>query len=269
MGYLDKINRFVENPVNIDIRRITFNRPFEHKTTFKAGKLIPIFLDEVLPGDTFNLDLSCVIRSITPAVPVMDNAFLDVYFFFVPNRLCCAHDKDWQKICGENPTSYWSNSTEATLDNTGNMVTFDYSNSIMTANKIGAYMGLPISIISGPPSEAAKVSTLPLRAYELIYNEWFRDQNIQAPSTGLLYTNECLDVCKVHDYFTSALPGPQKGSSVYLPLGTLAPVITGADNPSIVSASTSSWTTADGIRFKGFKIVSPIVPDTLAEERTN
>ena len=77
MGYIDKINRFVNNPVSIDIRRSTFARPFEHKTTFNSGKLIPIFLDEVLPGDTFNLDVSMVVRSITPAVPVMDNSFLD------------------------------------------------------------------------------------------------------------------------------------------------------------------------------------------------
>lgn len=224
MGYLDKINRFVNNPVSIDIRRSTFYRPFEHKTTFKAGRLVPIFLDEVLPGDTFNLDFSCVIRSITPAVPVMDNAFVDVYFFFVPNRLCCAHDKDWQKICGENPTSFWSNSTEATLDNTGNTATFgsdDYGSSC-----IGAYMGLPIGDWSGITG-GQKISTLPLKAYQLIWNEWFRDQNLEAPETSLSYDSDLLQVAKVHDYFTSALPGPQKGSSVYLPLGSLAPVDTG------------------------------------------
>lgn len=229
MGYIDKINRFVDNPVNIDIKRSTFNRPFEHKTTFNSGKLVPIFLDEVLPGDTFNLDLSMVIRSITPAVPVMDNSFLDVYFFFVPARLCTAHDKDWQKIFGENTSSYWSNSTEQTLVNTGNTTTFNMS---IASGTIGSYMGLPIQTISAPPvsAQCQEISLLPLKAYQLIWNEWFRDQNLQAPNTSLGYGNACLDVAKVHDYFTSALPAPQKGSSVYLPLGSLAPVIVGNDH---------------------------------------
>ena len=227
MGYLDKINRFVSNPVNIDIRRSTFNRPFEHKTTFKAGKLVPVFLDEVLPGDTFNLDLSCVIRSITPAVPVMDNAFLDVYFFFVPSRLCCAHDKDWQKIFGENPTSYWTNATEATLDNTGN--TENLGSNDYCSDSVGVYMGLPIGAW-GSITGNQKISTLPLKAYQLIWNEWFRDQNLQAPETSLTYDSGLLSVAKVHDYFCSCMPGPQKGNSVYLPLGSLAPVRVGDDH---------------------------------------
>ena len=228
MGYIDKINRFVNNPVSIDIRRSTFARPFEHKTTFNSGVLIPIFLDEVLPGDTFNLDVSMVVRSITPAVPVMDNAFLDMYFFFVPSRLCTAHDKDWQKIFGENPTSYWSNTTEATLDSTGNTQTMSMIGTI-SAGSIGSYMGLPIGAWSNVDS-SIKISALPLKAYQLIWNEWFRDQNLQAPNTSLYYTSNCLPVGKVHDYFTSALPAPQKGTSVFLPLGDVAPVITGTSH---------------------------------------
>ena len=256
MGYLDKINRFVSNPVNIDIRRSTFNRPFEHKTTFKAGKLIPVFLDEVLPGDTFNLDLSCVIRSITPAVPVMDNAFLDVYFFFVPSRLCTAHDKDWQKIFGENPTSYWSNATEATLDNTGNTELLganDYG-----SDSIAAYMGLPIGNW-GSITGNQKVSTLPLKAYQLIWNEWFRDQNLQAPETSLTYDASVLSVAKVHDYFTGSLPGPQKGSSVYLPLGSLAPVIATADEHNVIGQTNVIYRNANhtaGTSGKGSVITS-------------
>lgn len=248
MGYIDKINRFVNNPVSIDIRRSTFNRPFEHITTFNSGKLIPIFLDEVLPGDTFNLDISCVIRSITPAVPVMDNSFLDVYFFFVPNRICTASDKDWQKICGENVSSYWTNATESTLENTGNM--YDFTSDLGNA-KIGAYMGLPQHAITAPPTETIKVSTLPCRAYIKIWNEWFRDQNLQAPavygtSLGQInYTSDCLDVAKIHDYYTSCMPAPQKGFSVYLPLGSLAPVDTGAIH-SVNNTSSLTWS-ADGI----------------------
>ena len=86
-NFLDSINRFAQSPVGLDIGRSKFNRPFNHKTTFKSGKLIPLYWDEVLPGDTFKVDMAGVVRSITPAVPVMDNSFLDVFFFFVPNRL--------------------------------------------------------------------------------------------------------------------------------------------------------------------------------------
>ena len=236
MGYIDKINRFVDNPVNLSIKRSTFARPFEHKTTFNAGKLVPIFCDEVLPGDTFNLDLSLVIRSITPAVPVMDNSFLDVYFFFVPSRLCTVHDKDWQKIFGENISSYWSNSTEQTLENTGNL--YDISSADIGASSVGAYLGLPIGDWSNGSTGVFKVSTLPLKAYQLIWNEWFRDQNLQAPNISLTYDSSCLDVAKVHDYFTSALPAPQKGDSVFLPLGNLAPVVATATDHTIPNIPT-------------------------------
>ena len=102
-------SHFAVNPVNIDIQRSIFKRPSKHLTTFDSGKLIPIFVDEVLPGDTFKMDVSQVVRMTTPIYPTMDNAFLDVEFFFVPNRLIWDH---WKEFMGENNTTYWTQPTE-------------------------------------------------------------------------------------------------------------------------------------------------------------
>lgn len=224
MANLNNLNRFEFAPVNLDIQRSRFKVPHTHKTTFTAGKLIPIGLFEVLPSDTFELDLAAVCRMITPVAPTMDNSFLDVYAFFVPNRIACAHPKDWEKICGENVNGFWAPATEATLDNTGNTVSFGGFN--CSPSSIGAYMGLPINTTS---SDTIKISRLPLNGYKLIWNEWFRDQNTQPPMTGLndiFYWSGCLNVNKFHDYFTTCLPSPQKGAAVTLSLGDIAPVTT-------------------------------------------
>ena len=227
MSYLDSLNRFISNPTNLDIRRSTFKRDSSHKTTFKAGKLIPIYLDEILPGDTVSMDVGSLIRSITPAVPVMDNAFADIYFFWVPSRICTAHEKDWQKVFNENTNGFWAPATESTLVNTGNTEVLGLSDPI-EADSIGAYMGLPIGIVPYNDENGLSVSILPLNAYISIFNEWFRDQNVQSPiSFGTKsYSDGCFNVNKIHDYFTSCLPSPQKGGSVLLPIGQYAPVIT-------------------------------------------
>ncbi len=235
-------NSFSDVPVNLDLQRSKFQRNFNHKTTFKEGDLVPVYFDEVLPGDTFSVDSSFLIRMATPIFPVMDNAAIDLYFFFVPNRLVWDH---WQQFCGENTSAPWVQTTEYQIPQINfskNDGMFSYG---ATNYSVMNYFGIP-SVVA---NSGLSVSDLPNRAYRLIWNEWFRDQNIQTPvfvptddsSRSFVRSNDLstdyggypLKVCKFHDYFTSCLPSPQKGPSVTLPLGTLAPVISGPVNGSL------------------------------------
>lgn len=205
-----------------EIRRAKFQRDFNLLTTMNEGDLVPIYLDEVLPADTFKINLNALVRMATPLYPVMDNAYMDFYFFFVPARLLWKH---FQNLMGQNDSTFWAEKTE-------------YTTPVTTAPEGGwnvgtlaDYFGIPTGV------SGLKVNSLPFRAYAKVWNEWFRDENLQQPvtqsmgdttttgvNTGTNLTDAeaggmPLKVCKYKDYFTSCLPSPQKSAEpVQLPL---------------------------------------------------
>lgn len=212
-----------------EIRRAKFQRDFNLLTTMNEGDLVPIYLDEVLPADTFKINLNALVRMATPLYPVMDNAYMDFYFFFVPARLLWKH---FQNLMGQNDSTFWAETTE-------------YTTPVTTAPEGGwnvgtlaDYFGIPTGV------SGLKVNSLPFRAYTKVWNEWFRDENLQQPvtqsmddttTTGVNTGTNLSDaeagglplkVCKYKDYFTSCLPSPQKAAEpVTIPLTGNAPIM--------------------------------------------
>lgn len=222
-------SRFAQVP-RAEIRRARFKRDFSNITTINEGELVPIYVDEVLPGDTISCDLNGLIRMATPLYPVMDNCYLDTYAFFVPCRLLWEH---WENLMGQNDSTYWAETTEYSVPQT------TAPSGGWNVGTIADYMSVPIEVAG------ISVNSLPFRAYARIWNEWFRDENLQQPvvqdiddanntgsNTGTQLTDAQngglpLKVAKYHDYFTSCLPEPQKGEASTIPIdlsGIVAPV---------------------------------------------
>jgi hypothetical protein len=214
-------SHFALNPTRLDMSRSKFDRSFSLKTSFNVGDIVPFYVDEVLPGDTFDVKTSKVVRMQTLITPIMDNIYLDTYYFFVPNRLVWEH---WKQFNGENTESAWLPSTEYSIPQ------LTAPSGGWSVGTIADYMGIPTGVAN------LSVSALPFRAYALICNEWFRDENLCDPlvvPTGdatVVGSNTVASVedyakgatpykaAKYHDYFTSCLPAPQKGPDVMIGL---------------------------------------------------
>ena len=214
-----------------EIPRSTFDRSHGLKTTFDADWLIPIYVDDVMPGDTFRMNANFMGRLSTPLHPIMDNMFFETFFFFVPYRLVW---DDFKKFHGERVDP--DDSIDYTIPSLHNSTSYGP----VGPGSLADYMGLPQTSI-----DANDVSALPFRAYNLIWNEWFRDQNLQdsltvrtesGPDTFVSYPLQKRG--KRHDYFTSSLSSPQKGASVQLPLGSLAPVTADSGTASVYNSTT-------------------------------
>jgi len=212
---LNQNSHFALTPAAVNMERSILDRSKEHLTTFDAAKIVPIFVDEVLPGDSINAKkVNALIRLTTSIHPTMDRAYEDIYFFFVPNRLVWS---SWEEFCGENPNPWTLNAPvhsipQVTLTN-------------VACGDMADYFGIP-------QGYSGDVNALPFRCYNKIFNDWFRNTNVESElalpmgDTGDLIAYYPLQkASKFKDYFTAGLPSPQRGPDVDIPLGTKAPIV--------------------------------------------
>ena len=247
---------------SVTISRSKFKRKSQHKTSLKLGELTPIYIDEVLPGDTRSIDIGSLIRMSNPIAPVMDNIYLDVYAFFVPNRLVWEH---WKEFMGENNSSAGIYSGTEYVVPSINLFLYGCS-----VGSLGDHFGLPI--VAPDASKTLNVSVLPSRGYRRIYNRFFRDQNLISPLTvsmgdnfgaGDAYSFSLQKVAKVSDYFTRSLPYAQKGAPVTIPLGTVAPIFAQSGTN---YRATSVQIFANGSQNKsGYEIAGDTTPNRIAQ----
>lgn len=287
-----KFRNRVKSAVSTDFSKVvssskpmsTFNRSSSNTLTMIAGKVVPIYVDEVLPGDNFKLDLAYLARLSTPVFPTMSNLNLDFYAFFAPSRLLW---DGWENlIANQNDNGAWVPSEDpAPVPQTA---LTDWDPTGMDPHSLADYLGIPLTF-----SRNDSVNALPFRMYYRIWNEYFRDENLQAPipvsygDSGVFpgVGHECelnldrsvLLACKPHDYFTSCLPQPQKGDSPLIPLSIkeLLPVITGVDRPTPVVDSSDVF---PALRWKSMSdgtLYSPAVHglglgvDTMGDTASN
>lgn len=224
--------------------RTRFNRDQTVLTTFDSGKLIPFYVDEVLPGDTFNVDTAAIIRMTTPKYPVFDDAFIDFYYFYCPNRILW---DDFKQFMGEVERTPWMPTKDYKVPQI--VVKGTAAEGLPKENSILDYMGVPTKI-----GAQFSINALPIRAYVMIWNEFFRDENVDNAATWKSTSEDvdyqdtddegnfegniqraigggrCLPVNKFHDYFTSCLPYPQRGPAVPMPMTGNAPIKLGDIN---------------------------------------
>lgn len=234
-------SRFAVNPTRLDISRSKFYRNSSYKTTFNVGDIIPFYVDEVLPGDTFKIKTSKLIRLQSLITPVMDNLYVDFEYYFVPNRLV---DDHWKEVMGENNDSAWIPQNQYTVPQITSPASTGW-----TKGTIADYMGIPTGVAG------LSVNALPIRAYALICDQWWRDENLSDPLVipktdatvaGSNGSTDITDVAKggmpykaskYHDYFTSALPTAQKGPAVTIGVLNSVPVYAGVPFSSDVTAN--------------------------------